>query len=206
MGKGGVDHALIAWEDMQCTVEMYSSTWHLAQRSVAKEVVRSLCVTCRMLTHSFSRARALCWHLTFDCSYRIVVHAVQGGACTVTSNGTVKQGHRLASHNRTVVQSTEQHRESEPGHALTTPPVAMIHSVYASNHSAAVIEVRRLCTSVQISEPSLGLAGLPAGVTKNNVKLIEGRGPSSNRIDVVLMGDGYTADEREDCFQVGIMF
>ena len=50
-------------------------------------------------------------------SYRVTVRATaSGGACEVVSSGTVKQGHRLVSQglHSAVVQSVEQHRESEP--------------------------------------------------------------------------------------------
>jgi len=75
-------------------------------------------------------------------------------------------------------------------------PEAKIVEVFAKKHEAAHAFMESLCKSVRQVQP-LKLSGTNADPEVR--KIVDG-GDQSNRIDVVFMGDGYTASERDMFF------
>ncbi|CAL8080671.1 unnamed protein product [Orchesella dallaii] len=75
-------------------------------------------------------------------------------------------------------------------------PEAKIVEIFARKHEAAQAFMESLCKSVRKVEPlqSTGKQGPEIR------KIIDG-GDQRNRIDVVFMGDGYTASEREEFYE-----
>jgi hypothetical protein len=116
------------------------------------------------------------------------------------------QGHKLAS-TSVVVREIEQSRPSEPGPRPEPSAPVLVHTLYGPSIGAVLTKAAEMCgvgCDVQVGPAALAVAAQPlndhhpadarATTPKDDddVRLLEGEGPSSNRIDVVLMGDGYT--------------
>ncbi len=75
-----------------------------------------------------------------------------------------------------------------------------IVEVYARLHEEAQAFMRSLCKSTEKVQPLSTLSGSSRRVEPELRKIVDG-GDQRNRIDVVFMGDGYTASEKEQFFQ-----
>ena len=129
--------------------------------------------------------------------YKLVVEN-----CSIVSSFHFGQGNRLVRSNDSVLVHTQESlKEIEPAdphrHVAASVPV---HTFYGLTEAAVRVKVVEVCgTGLVLRSPQK--AGTPPVHGDDAVRLIEGSGPSSNRIDVVLMGDGYTAAEQGECFE-----
>eukprot|EP00035_Acanthoeca_spectabilis_P006985 m.131283 g.131283 ORF g.131283 m.131283 type:complete len:618 (-) comp13748_c0_seq7:285-2138(-) len=120
-----------------------------------------------------------------------------GAPCTVIRSGQVQQGHRMAAVTP-VVSTTALERELEPGPPGQEPrPAGVMHTVFAANRSMAYAALANRCSSMTESQES---TPPPQQARADVVRVLQQSGPSKNRIDVVLMGDGYTETQQEQCF------
>lgn len=81
---------------------------------------------------------------------------------------------------------------------LTPDDNSKIIEIFAKSLNALESYIHSICKSVEL----VALSSVKLGQTTENldVKKIVDSGNPANRIDVVFMGDGYTADEREQFF------
>ena len=92
------------------------------------------------------------------------------------------------------------HKQMPFHFTLGRGPSALLHTIYAATMEEAEAEALRLCPHGVVAMPT----PLPSANTSTAappVRVLQMSGPSENRIDVVLMGDGYTEAEQERCFE-----
>eukprot|EP00755_Sulcionema_specki_P032153 Sspe_Gene.98132::Locus_71596_Transcript_1_1_Confidence_1.000_Length_1846::g.98132::m.98132 len=128
----------------------------------------------------------------FPQSYHIALLR-EGHTCTVVDKGW-GQVHRLALSSVYVTEAPEWHECDLNGGGESK---AKFMNFYGPKEHEVIAKVNEVCTA--------GVnATLPRSLPKKDnveVRKLVGSGDSSNRIDVVFMGDGYTLDERGKFFR-----
>jgi hypothetical protein len=79
-------------------------------------------------------------------------------------------------------------------------PSALLHTIYAATQVEAEAKAASLCSQGVIALASTPMKNVSATAAPP-VRVLQASGPSENRIDVVLMGDGYTEQDQEKCFE-----
>jgi len=115
------------------------------------------------------------------------------GKCDVVK--LEETGHRLSKiTNSTVVRSKAMWSEIDPvddghNHAHGHESKEMYITIYAPMLHSVIAEISSRCKTVKMPPPS------PRRAPADTVKQLVNSGPPANRIDVVLMGDGYRASD-----------
>lgn len=128
---------------------------------------------------------------TFERTFttRLVSNA---SVCEILSSGW-GQVHRLAS-TKTIVESKPQ---ESFGDCIKVSESSIV-SIFAPSEELARDELTSICSQKLITHPETPKTPeTPASSAPPEITVLINSGPPENRIDVVMMGDGYTLDERD---------